>query len=86
MASKRNKSTPAADDLVATLLLACRTVDEFVAATAGVVPEAEVRERFAKASNVGQFRMVIGNRMRGEIARARAKMSMGRPRRARRDG
>ncbi len=61
-------------DAVASLLRGCRSEDEFVEASRGVLPEDEVRGRYAFAPNFGQFRMVIANRMRQEIARVRAAM------------
>lgn len=65
-------------DLVALMLRACSSVDDFVEAARGVVPEAEVRRRHAEAANFGQFRMVVANRIRGEIARERQRMGAAR--------
>jgi hypothetical protein len=64
----------ATDDAVSRLLAPCRSLEDFLEATKGILPEDEVRGRFAAAANFGQLRMVIGNRMRGEIAWARSAM------------
>ncbi len=62
------------DDLVATQLSGCVTLADYLGVTAGVIDAGEVRTRWDRAPNVGQFRMVIANRMRGEIARERARL------------
>lgn len=62
------------DDYVSTLLASCEGLDDYLRVTAGVIDELEVRRRWVEAPNVGQFRMVVGNRMRGEIKRERARL------------
>lgn len=62
------------DDYVARRLEQCCTLDDYITVTAGVLDRTEVCARWDRAPNVGQFRMVIANRMRGEIARERARL------------
>lgn len=58
-------------DLVAAILRGCVSIEDFVDAARGVLSEEEVRDRHDRAPNWGQFRMVISNRMRGEIGKRR---------------
>ncbi len=58
-------------DEVAKLLRECNSIEEIISACDGIIDAAELRERHKKAPNFGQFRMVVGNRLRGEIARRR---------------
>lgn len=57
-------------DRVAQELANCKDVDSLVAFASEFIPEGDVREYLGKAPNFGQFRMVIGNRIRGAINRA----------------
>jgi hypothetical protein len=62
-------ATEGRGDKVALELAKCVTVDQIVELASEILPEKEVRERFKNAKNFGLFRMVIGNRIRGELAR-----------------
>lgn len=63
------------NDYVSHLLEGCDGVDDYVRVTRGVIEEAEVRRRWDAASNKGQFRREIGNRLRGEIKRERDRLT-----------
>jgi hypothetical protein len=65
------KVGPDKGDETAKLLRECVTEEDFVRACDGVLPAEEVRTRFKNCPNFGQFRMTLGNRIRGEIARSR---------------
>lgn len=69
-------------DNVTKTLNSCSTVADIAkAAPRFGVPASEVRERAKTAPNFGQLRMVVGNRMRGEMSRKTRSSAHGRNRR-----
>jgi len=57
-------------DRVAEELANCNDVDSLVAFASEFIPKEDVLAYLAKAPNFGQFRMVLGNRIRGAVNRA----------------
>jgi hypothetical protein len=62
-------------DRVAEELARCVDVDSLVEFATEFLPAAEVKGYLSRAPNFGQFRMVIGNRIRGTISRAQREQS-----------
>lgn len=56
-------------DRVAEELAACKDVDSLVAFASEFIDKADVVAYLNRAPNFGQFRMVIGNRVRGAVNR-----------------
>lgn len=75
---KRNVTEGARQDAVSEALAKCNLPSEIAAlATRFGLTAEEIAERSKKAANLGGFRMVIGNRMRGVVSKIQAAQKAG---------